>query len=665
VFAGLSCDNGQEQMENERWAAIEALAKTLGVEAACGHTYRPEELLARMASGGLSEPRSTSTEPGAMEDTGVVFERMLRRQEGDARLRPGDDFRLIEIIGEGGMGVIYRAEQASLHREVAIKRVRGGLDPQAEQYFLSEATITAKLEHANIVPVHVLARADDGAPMLAMKLVKGTSWRDLLHGEGGKEIDLAGHLRVLLSVCNAIAFAHRQGFIHRDLKPENVMVGEFGQVFVMDWGIAVGLDRAACDASAVLHVADARSPAGTPGYMAPELARGEGEAQGERTDVYLLGACLHELITRAPRHTGTTVRDVLDHAVASAPFAYDSAVPRELAAISNRATASDPADRFPSVEALRDAIEAFLEHSAARSVTEKGLAALAQLEGEIASYSTATESERGARSHAIHRSHAEARFAFEHAIGIGDFGGEALKGLHAASKLLLQHAIATEDTGLADRLLADHDEPTARAEVEAVRARVAARAVELEALRETARRLDWSAIARPLGSVFLAAGILGGAGALVTRVLLRDPETRSVPMLGLLWGSLAVVSGLYALVKLRSGRATGSLLSPRVVGSWAVVAMGCFANGITAYQRHRAPFEDAHNSTTMIAIGFAVMALQTRLWLLVPAAAFFAGAVYMGAYPQHSVGIFGALWFLSLSGVGVAFKMGARIDARG
>jgi hypothetical protein len=647
-------------MEQERWAAIEAFAQTVGVQAASGHTFRPEELLAR----GASEPRSSATEPNAMEDTGVVFERVLRRQQDGASLRPSDDFRLMEIIGEGGMGVIHRAEQASLHREVAVKKVRGGLDPQAEQYFLSEATITAKLEHANVVPVHLLARGDDGAPMLAMKLVKGTSWRELLHGGSGDEGELIEHLRVLLSVCNAVAFAHRQGFIHRDLKPENVMVGEFGQVFVMDWGIAVGLDRAACDASAVLHVADARSPAGTPGYMAPELARGEGEAQSERTDVYLLGACLHEAITRAPRHTGNTVRDVLDHAVESAPFAYDSAVPRELAAITNRATASDPADRFASVEELRAAIEAFLEHRAARSVTEKGLVALARLEAEIAAWKTATEAERGARAHAIHRSHAEARFAFEHAIGIGDFGGEAQEGLHSASKLLLQHAIATEDTGLADRLLAEHDEPAARIEVEAVRARAAARAVELEALRETARRLDWSAIARPLGSVFLAAGILGGAGALATRVLLRDPETRSVPLLGTLWGSLAVVSGVYALVKLRRGRAVGSLLSPRVVGTWAAVAIGCFANGITAYARHRAPFEDAHQSTTMIAIGFAVMALQTRLWLLVPSAAFFVGALYMGAYPQHSVGIFGTLWFLSLSGVGIAFKMGATLEAQ-
>ena len=654
-----------ENTDKERWAAIEALAQTLGVQAACGHTYRPAELLARRPSAASSEPRAATTQPGAMEDTGVVFERVLRRQEGDAQLRPGDDFRLMEIIGEGGMGVIYRAEQASLHREVAVKCVRGGLDPQAEQYFFSEATITAKLEHANIVPVHVLARGDDGAPMLAMKLVKGTSWRDLLHASAGKEIELAEHLRVLLSVCNAVAFAHRQGFIHRDLKPENVMVGEFGQVFVMDWGIAVGLSRAACDESAVLHVADARSPAGTPGYMAPELARGHGEAQSERTDVYLLGACLHELITRTPRHTGITVRDVLDHAVESAPFPYDGAVPRELAAITNRATASEPADRYASVEAFREAIEAFQEHSAARLVTEKGLVALARLEEEIAAYQAATAAEREARSPAIHRSHAEARFAFEHAIGIGDYGGEALQGLHAASKLLLQHAIATEDTGLADRLVAEHDDPAARAGLEAVRARVAARAAELEALRETARRLDWSAIARPLGSVFLAAGIAGGVGALATRVLLRDPETRSVPLLGALWGSLAVASGVYALVKLRRGRATGSLLSPRVVGSWAAVAIGCFANGITAFIRHRAPFDDAHQSTTMIAIGFAVMAFQTRLWLLLPSAAFFVGALYMGAYPQHSVGIFGSLWFLSLSGVGVAFKMGARIDARG
>ena len=101
-----------------------------------------------------------------------------------------------------------------------------------------------------------------------------------------------------------------------------------------------------------------------------------------------------------------------------------------------------------------------------------------------------------------------------------------------------------------------------------------------------------------------------------------------------------------------------------MVGTWAAVALGCFANGIVAYLRHRTPFEDAHQSTTMIAIGFAVMALQTRRWLFVPSAAFFFGALYMGARPEHSVAIFGVLWFLSLSGVGLAFKLGATLEDR-
>ena len=123
-----------ENTETDRWAAIEALAQTLGVQAACGHTYQPEELLARRVSPASSEPRSGATQTGAMDDTGVVFERVLRRQEDDALLRPGDDFRLMEIIGEGGMGVIYRAEQASLHREVAIKRVRGASSAFASRF---------------------------------------------------------------------------------------------------------------------------------------------------------------------------------------------------------------------------------------------------------------------------------------------------------------------------------------------------------------------------------------------------------------------------------------------------------------------------------------------------------------------------------------------------
>jgi serine/threonine protein kinase len=212
------------------------------------------------------------------------------------------------------MGVVFKAIQRSFGREVALKRAAGD-DPGLVEQFLSEARITGALEHANIVPVHHLRVPASGPPEMVMKLLKGTSWRDLLHPKTGVGLDREAHLRILLGVCNAVAYAHRRGVIHRDLKPENVMTDELGQIFVVDWGLAAGTVAERCAAEGTLFVGDVRQPAGTPGYMAPELASGDGAQQGVCTDVYLLGSCLHEVVTGRRRHEGATVREVLEQAV--------------------------------------------------------------------------------------------------------------------------------------------------------------------------------------------------------------------------------------------------------------------------------------------------------------------------------------------------------------
>ncbi|MEO7328693.1 MAG: serine/threonine-protein kinase [Minicystis sp.] len=650
------------------WSPLEALEATLGVAVATGRTYCPEEILARAPVRSTEAPRSLS-ELSTAASTAVVYENILRRQaeaETQPQGEPGslgprpESFEILGTIGEGGMGIVFRARQGSLGREVAVKQIRER-NAAAEHYFMSEAQITARLEHANIVPVHLLGRADDGAPLLVMKLVKGTSWSALIEGPEAEKVTLKDHLQILFGVCNAMAFAHRQGFLHRDLKPENVMVGEFGQVFVMDWGVAVGLDRAACQESAILHVADVRSPAGTPGFMAPELASGEGEKQSERTDVYLLGACLHAVLTRSSPHKGPSVREVLERAIESRPFTYDESVPRELAAVVNQAMAREPEDRFPSVEAFRAALEAFQEHGIAHGMIIEGRAGTERARARVKAFAEASSEAREEIGRGIDQSATEARFAFEHALGVWAGADEAREGLRALNRLLLDHALESEDLALATRLLEGLDDVEARGKVEALRARLEARAKELLALRDNARRLDWSAIAPALGSVFILAGVLGGLGAVASWEALQHASTGSVLVLGTIWCSLALVSGAYALLKLRGSGARDNLLSPRVFGTWAAVVIGCLINGVSAQVRHIPPFQDAHESTAMVGIGFAAMAFQTRLWLLIPAFAYFVVAVLMGIWPEYSLGLFGLLWLTTMCGVGIAFRLGATL----
>jgi hypothetical protein len=638
-----------------------AFAQTLA-PGATAVTYRPAEVRVRaQVDAPLPGAKVTSAGGSSSEETGIFVERLARAQAAQpAPSARGSDgaaeaYEIVAPIGRGGMGEVWRAVQRSLGREIALKSLATD-NPLAEEHFLSEARVTARLSHANIVPVHALGRASDGRPMLAMKLVKGRSWLDVLR-DGGAEKDLTRELQTFLGVCNAVAFAHAEGFLHRDLKPANVMVGEFGQVFVVDWGLAVGLDRKTCEESGILYVRDVRSPAGTPAYMAPELALGDGEAQGPHTDVYSLGACLHEIVTGSPPHAAGDTAAALRRAVDSPPPEYNESTPRELAEICRRAMAKAPADRYPDVPALRAAVEAFLAHDAARAITEKGLRAFARLGEQIAARGRSGGAEAEAER-AIHRSYTEARFAFELALESWPEAEDASRGIEQANRAMLAHAIDTDDVALATRLASEVDDAALRAKVDDMRARIAARERELSALREQATLLDDARVARPLGNVFVLAGVAGGAASIPTRYLLARGAVAPITAL---WTAVALMAGAYALFVLRGGKK--SLVSPRVGWTWAAVGLGCLISGVVALSQGEAPFSNAAYTTTMIGIGFVAQALQTRRWLLFAAATMFTGALAMGVFPSRRVEIFGAIWLVSLTGVGLMLRWTARRHA--
>jgi serine/threonine-protein kinase len=240
-----------------------------------------------------------------------------------------DEYAVVEEVGRGGRGIVYRVRDPELNRPLAVKVLRPELhgDPDAVRRFLEEAQVMGQLQHPGIVPVHAVGQLPDGRPYFAMKLVQGRTLAALLAERPAPADDLPHFLGIFQQVCQAMAYAHSRGVIHRDLKPSNIMVGAFAEVQVMDWGLAKVL---AVDVAGQAHAPGEPEPlaagaadtirtartgtsglssadglvAGTLAYMAPEQAQGQVEQLDPRTDVFGLGALLCEVLTGLPPYAG-------------------------------------------------------------------------------------------------------------------------------------------------------------------------------------------------------------------------------------------------------------------------------------------------------------------------------------------------------------------------
>ncbi|MEL6109614.1 MAG: protein kinase, partial [Planctomycetota bacterium] len=342
-----------------------------------------------------------------------IATRKIARPNTATRSPEDGDYELQSVIGEGSMGQVWSARQNSLDRNVAVKVPRAelaGAGSVGESQFISEVVVTGQLEHPNIVPIYELGRDPAGLPFYSMKHVQGQAWNEIIDEKTEQE-----NLEVLMKVCDAVAFAHDRNFLHRDIKPHNVMVGEFGEVSLMDWGIAVAVERDPSKPWASI----ATGPAGTPAYMAPEMAAHNPSELGIVSDVYLLGAVLYEIATGTPPHPRTDdTREALLAAAANEIVPTDET--GELIDIARRAMATNLSDRYQSVPELQDAIREYRSHRESIKLSE-----------------SADKHYRDAVKNHNSDQFARAKFAYEEALRLWD---ENLPAKHGLRVTVLAHA---------------------------------------------------------------------------------------------------------------------------------------------------------------------------------------------------------------------------------
>jgi serine/threonine-protein kinase len=479
-----------------------------------------DDTIAVLAHTMVSSPRATIEPERRHHTSDPALERFL----GPIRAA-GPRFAAGEVLGEGGMGVVRRAEQKALGREVAVKTVRPDrVAPAAVRKLVEEAWITGGLEHPNVVPVYDIHLDDDGVPQIVMKRIEGVPWEELMDDRAeiarrfGADDPLEWNLQTLMEVCNVVAFAHSRGIVHRDLKPENVMVGDYGEVYVVDWGLAISMEE---DPRGMLpHVSEAHELCGTPCYMAPEMLAPEAGNLGPGTDVYLLGAILYEIATGAPPHLGETFQQVVASIVRSEP-SFPKETPPELARICRRAMAPDPGQRFESVHQLRLALATFLRHQGSRRLATNAAARHLELEERLRG-SRATLAPGEQRE--LERLFVECRFGYQTALEAWPENEVAARGMRDVTVRMVEAHLEHKQPHVATSVLGGLADPP-EALVARVEAAVRAEAASREALERLGQQLDPQIGRRTRTVMTLVLGTFWTITPLLQPLALRfDPE---------------------------------------------------------------------------------------------------------------------------------------------
>lgn len=333
----------------------------------------------------VQQPAATPADPfGTLEPTALDKTEPARGRSARSIEPSPLRFQVLRFHARGGLGIVSVALDAELKREVALKELlnQHADNPASRSRFILEAEVTGILEHPGIVPVYGLGEYPDGRPYYAMRFIRGGSLADAIRrfhaagsGTGSNVLELRRLLRRFIDVCNAVAYAHSRGVLHRDLKPDNVMLGEYGETLVVDWGLAKVTGRRDQAPGQEELLALPELPAGdssqtvagfaigTPQYMSPEQAAGQLDRLGPASDVYCLGATLYSVLTGSPPFHDLTVRETLKRVQTGEfprPRQRRKETPIALEAICLKAMSLDPEQRYHSVRALADDLEHWL-----------------------------------------------------------------------------------------------------------------------------------------------------------------------------------------------------------------------------------------------------------------------------------------------------------------
>jgi eukaryotic-like serine/threonine-protein kinase len=408
-------------------AALAKAPKTVELEAPCA----PEQLFTTIEEHGFAKTVSSNSGDPRSLPTTLHW--------------PTDETEALTVrglLGQGGMSSVLLVDQPALNREVAVKVPRTS---EGAQLLVTEARLNGLVEHPGVIPVYALVTDDQRQPALVMRKVDATSWRALLQSKThpqwqqleGRGDRLEAQVRILVNLCNTLAYAHSRGVIHRDLKPENVLLGAFGEVFLADWGVATKLS----DQNPELLV-------GTAAYLAPEMAKGE--PVDERTDIFLLGSTLYELLSGHAPWRGSTIVEALRHAATGSPPPLPSSAPKELADVCRTAMAPQKTDRFASVLEVKHALEAWLSHRGSQRASDQAWKRVEALQ-------QATSLKAGREK--VYRLLAECRFGFRLALEEWPKNLAAEQGLERAILLVAELELAEGHADAARALVAELKKP--------------------------------------------------------------------------------------------------------------------------------------------------------------------------------------------------------------
>lgn len=340
-----------------------------------------QDLIRNLKADGSENTNTVSIEPATGSSTGtdvrhqalvdnVVPRRSVASMSLARRATDDPDYRLVGELGSGGTGVVYQAHQRAVDREVAVKMLRSELaeNQVSRERFLTEARVIGGLDHPNVIALHEVYVDDDANLYYSMKRIDGASWDKTI-----SEMTPQQNVETLLRVADGIRYAHSRGLIHRDIKPENVMLGRFGEVLLADWGLAINQRENAVEGDLY------QSIGGTPAYMPPELATGFHSDIVLQSDVYLLGATLFQILTGFPPHDGKTLVECISNAAKN--VIRDTDVESDLMDVAMKAMATDPKDRYISVDDFIGAIKIHRKHEESTRLMKRACRRIEESDG--------------------------------------------------------------------------------------------------------------------------------------------------------------------------------------------------------------------------------------------------------------------------------------------